>query len=148
MEKLSILFTHSFFLNLDPKQLQSNKPYPPLMTIQAAALLREAGYPVQLYDVMFAGRPEDIGAVLDKYRPDILVIFDDGFNYLTKMCLTNMREAAWTMAGIAKKKGCTLIICSSDATDHYESYLHNHVDYVILGEGEKAKLVDIFFVTS
>ena len=140
MEKPRILFTHSYFLRLDPKQLQSNKPYAPLMTIQAAAVMREAGYPVTLFDVMFAHGPDDIKTVLEKEQPEILVIFDDGFNYLTKMCLTNMREAAWTMAGIARKKGCTVIACSSDATDHYEDYLRNDTDYVLLGEGEETLL--------
>ena len=47
--------------------------------------------------------------------PDLLVIYDDGFNYLTKMCLTNMREAAFRMQEYAKKRGCTTITCSSES---------------------------------
>ncbi len=140
MPKNSLLFTHSYFLQFDPKQLQWNRPYPPLMTIQAAALLREAGYPVALQDVMFAPGPEVIGPALDREKPGILVIFDDGFNYLTKMCLTNMRVAAWKMAQQAKARGCTVLACSSDATDHYTEYLKNGVDYVLLNEGEQTLL--------
>jgi len=34
---------------------------------------------------------------LEKERPRYLVIYDDGFNYLTKICLTRMREAAFEM---------------------------------------------------
>jgi anaerobic magnesium-protoporphyrin IX monomethyl ester cyclase len=136
MQKPTVLFTHSYFLQLDPKQLQWNKPYPPLMTIQAAALMREAGYLVRLFDTMFADGPESIEPALGRERTEMLVIFDDGFNYLTKMCLTNMREAAWAMACSAKARGCVVIACSSDATDHAEAYLANGVDYVLAGEGE------------
>lgn len=135
-----VLITHSYFLKLDPKQQQWNKPYPPLMTLLAAALIRDAGYPLRFFDTMFADGPEAIVPELDQEQPDILVIFDDGFNYLTKMCLTNMREAAWQMAQAARKRGCRVIICSSDATDHYESYLQGGADVVLLGEGEMALL--------
>ena len=36
---LRMLFTHSYFLKLDPKQDQWNKPYPPVMTLLAAGVL-------------------------------------------------------------------------------------------------------------
>ncbi len=139
MGKRSVLFTHSYLLKLDPKQEEWQKPYPPLMTIQAAAMVRQIGYQVEFFDAMFAG-PEDIIAALQNSIPDYLVIFDDGFNYLTKMCLTNMREAAWTMAKAAHKLGVTVIMCGSDATDHWQDYLNHGVDYVLMGEGEMTLL--------
>lgn len=49
-----------------------------------------------------------------------------------------MREAAFVMAKEAKKLGCTVVVSSSDATDHYEKYFAHGVDYVIRGEGEEA----------
>ena len=52
------------------------------------------------------------------------------------MCLTNMREAAFRMAELAKQKGIVVIASSSDAADHYEKYLSHGVDFVIIGEGE------------
>jgi hypothetical protein len=61
------------------------------------------------------------------------VIYDDGFNYLTKMCLTNMREAAFRMCKIAKEKGCIVIVSSSDSTDRYEEYLNEGADFILLG---------------
>src|SRR6185503_7344945 len=63
-------------------------------------------------------------------------IYDDGFNCLTKMCLTNMREAAFEMIQLAKEKGCTVIVSGSDATDRYEMYLKQGADFIILGEAE------------
>ena len=135
-----ILFTHSYHLWFDPKQWSIGQPYAPLGTIYAAALMRGHGYQVSLYDVMFVKDPAAVEAVLQEQRPDLFVIYDDGFNYLTKMCLTNMREAAFTMCRLAKAQGSTVIVSSSDSTDHYEEYLAQGADFVLLGEGEQTLL--------
>jgi hypothetical protein len=137
---MRVLFTHSYFLGFDAKQWRIMQPYAPLGTICAAALLRQQGYDVYLHDVMFAEGPESIAPVLQTVKPDVLVIYDDGFNYLTKMCLTNMREAAFKMSEMAKAQGCMVIVSSSDATDHYNKYLDHKADYIILGEAEQTLL--------
>jgi radical SAM superfamily enzyme YgiQ (UPF0313 family) len=41
------------------------------------------------------------------------------------------------MMKFAKQKGCTVIVSSSDATDHFEQYLQEGADFVILGEAEQ-----------
>lgn len=131
-----VLLTHSYFLYLDPKQEEAGNAYPPLGTLYAAGLLRDSGFSVSLFDSMLAGSPTDLIPVLEQEKPDVVVVYDDGFNYLTKMCLSNMREAAFEMIGFAKKRGCKVIISSSDSTDHFEKYLAKEADFVILGEGE------------
>src|SRR5271155_1481965 len=112
-----ILFTHSYFLRFDPKQWQLGQPYPPLGTLYAAALMREKDFKVDLFDTMFVSDPEEVTPAIAKSNPDFFVIYDDGFNYLTKMCLTNMREAAFSMSRQAKAKDCKVIVCRSDSTD-------------------------------
>jgi len=131
-----ILFTHSYFYKFDPKQWNTKQPYPPLGTIYAAAVMREAGYNVSLFDTALIDTPDRIIPIIEKQKPDYLVIYDDGFNYLTKMCLTNMREAAFRMAEIAKANKVKVIASSSDAADHYEKYIAHGVDFVVIGEGE------------
>jgi anaerobic magnesium-protoporphyrin IX monomethyl ester cyclase len=138
--KMRVLFTHSYFLQFDEKQWSIMQPYAPLATLTAAAWLREHGYEVALHDVMFLNDPSAIQPVLDSFKPDMLVIYDDGFNYLTKMCLTNMREAAFEMSRLAKERGCSVAVSSSDSTDHFDKYLDHGADYVILGEAEQTLL--------
>ena len=135
-----ILFSHSYFLRFDPKQWETGLPYAPLGTLYAASVMREQGYDVALHDVMFAKTPDEIIPAIEKFQPDILVLYDDGFNYLTKMCLTNMREAAFRMSKLAKERGCTVIVSSSDSTDHYERYIDEGADFIILGEAEMTLL--------
>jgi anaerobic magnesium-protoporphyrin IX monomethyl ester cyclase len=131
-----ILFTHSYFLRFDRKQWKMQQPYPPLGTLYAAAVMRESGYDGALFDTMFAGSSAEIIPQLEKHQPEYVVVYDDGFNYLTKMCLTNMREAALEMIQEAKKRNCIVIVSSSDAADHYEKYLAAGADYIVIGEGE------------
>lgn len=127
-------------MRFDPKQWRSQQPYAPLATIQAAACLRKADHDVSLFDTMFAMGPEALQQRLDDFEPDALVIYDDGFNYLTKMCLTNMRDAAHEMIRMAKAKGLKVFVSSSDATDHSEKYLNAGADLVMVGEGEQTLL--------
>ena len=136
MKMNKILFSHSYFLRFDPKQWSIGQPYAPLGTLYAASLMRQNGYIVSLFDTMFAHTPEEVITHLEKELPDFFVIYDDGFNYLTKMCLTNMREAAFKMIRIAKEKGCKVIVSSSDATDRYEMYLKEGADFILMGEAE------------
>jgi anaerobic magnesium-protoporphyrin IX monomethyl ester cyclase len=131
-----IVFTHSYFLRFDPKQWKTGQPYAPLGTLYAAALMRDKGYDVFVHDIMFAKGPSEISASLNRIHPDFFVIYDDGFNYLTKMCLTNMREAAFEMIRMAKENGCRVLVSSSDSTDHFEKYLDAGADFVMLGEAE------------
>lgn len=133
---IDILFTHSYFLHFDPKEYRAMMPYPPLGTITAAGFLRNKGFSVALHDVMLSKSEDEIYPALKHLKPTIVVIYDDSFNYLTKMCLSRMREASFKLANHAKKYGCTVVVFSSDATDHLEKYFEHDVDYVICGEAE------------
>jgi anaerobic magnesium-protoporphyrin IX monomethyl ester cyclase len=135
-----ILFGQSYFLRFDPKLWEAQQPYPPLGTLIAAAVTRAAGYDVALFDAMLAESEDEWTAALERHRPRYAVLYEDNFNYLSKMCLLRMREAAFTMSAAARARGCTVIVCGSDASDHAESYLRAGADYVLLGEGEATLL--------
>lgn len=134
-----ILLSHSYFLQFDIKQFKTAKPYPPLATLYAAAVLKENNIPFEFIDAQFL-LPENIIKKLEEVNPTIFILYDDGFNYLTKMCLTNMRDASFKMLQRAKSLGCTTIVSSSDSTDRADLYLENGADYIIKGEGENTLL--------
>jgi anaerobic magnesium-protoporphyrin IX monomethyl ester cyclase len=139
-----ILFGQSYYLRFDPKLWAAMQPYPPLGTLYAAAYMRTRGYEVALFDAMLAESESEWAAALDRHQPRYAVIFEDNFNYLSKMCLLRMREAAFTMTEMAKARGCTVILCGADATDHANLYFERGADFVILGEGEETlgELID------
>jgi len=132
----TILFGQSYYLKFDPKLYAEMKPYPPLGSLYAASYARSLGYDVALFDAMLAQSEDEWGRALDAHKPKYAILFEDNFNYLSKMCLLNMRDAAFKMIEMAKTRGCVVIVNGSDATDHLEEYFARGADFMILGEGE------------
>lgn len=132
---LTIQVGHSYFLRDDRKQWERGKPYPPLATIQIAALLRDGGHAVSLFDAMLADGVGDYAPALQDAAPDLVVFYEDNFNFLTKMCLSRMRDAACRMIGEARASGARVIVAGSDASDHPDAFLDAGADVVLVGEG-------------
>src|SRR5919202_928616 len=120
------------------------QPYPPLGTLYAASYLRTRGYAVDLFDAMLAESEAEWDQALERSQARIAVLYEDNFNYLSKMCLLRMRQAAFSMVGMAVQRGCTVIVAGSDATDHAQAYINAGAQYVLVGEGEEtlAELLD------
>jgi anaerobic magnesium-protoporphyrin IX monomethyl ester cyclase len=133
-----VLLTHSYHLANDAKQFKKMQPYPPLGTLYAAAALRSAGITVAVYDTMLTEPVSGFRAALEEHRPKIVVIYEDDFNFVTKMCLTHMRKLAHDLASNAHSARITVIAHGSDATDHPREYLNNGVDFVLNGEVEQS----------
>jgi len=133
-----ILFAHSFFLAQDAKQREKMKPYAPLSTLLAAALVRSAGRDVALFDATFEDGPQAFVAALERLRPSIVVLMEDNFNFLTKMCTAVRRESALDMVRAARVRGCRVAVNGPDAADYPDLYLEAGADVVVLGEGEEA----------
>ncbi len=132
-----ILFGQSYYLRYDPKLYRAMNPYPPLGTLYAAAYIREhVSDDVAVFDAMLAEGPSEWAAALEQHNPRYAIIYEDNFNYLSKMSLLRMREAALEMIAAAKQKNRIVIVCGADMTDHPDVYLDAGADVVILGEGE------------
>jgi anaerobic magnesium-protoporphyrin IX monomethyl ester cyclase len=132
-----ILFGQSYYLRFDPKLWQAMQPYPPLGSLYAASYIRSRGYQVALFDAMLAEGEAEWAKALEVETPRFAVLFEDNFNYLSKMCLLRMRQAAFTMLTEAHRRGCTVIACGSDAADHAREFLEHGADFVLQGEGEE-----------
>lgn len=133
-----VLLTHSYHLPYDAKQVRKMQPYAPLGTLYAAAVLRSQNVSVAVFDTMLKDAVAEFPDVLKKHRPTLVAIYEDDFNFLSKMCLTRMRELAFWMIDAARNQGTTVIVHGSDASDHAEEYLRRGAQYVLLGEAEKS----------
>jgi anaerobic magnesium-protoporphyrin IX monomethyl ester cyclase len=134
-----VLLTHSYHLPFDRKQVRKMQPYPPLGTLYAAALLRQQGLSVALFDTMLTD-PEGFSEALERHRPSIVAVYEDDFNFLSKMCLTRMRDIAFSMAEQAHAFGARVVVHGSDATDHSAEFLSRGFEYVLIGEAENTLL--------
>ena len=134
---IDVLFGQAYFLRFDPKLWTAQQPYAPLGAMYAAACVRERGYRVAFFDAMLAESEANWTEALDRHRPRLAVLYEDSFNYLSKMCLLRMRQAALAMIGAARARGVAVIVSGSDATDHPALYLEAGADVVVIGEGEQ-----------
>jgi len=135
-----VLLTHSNHLFSDRKQVEKMQPYPPLQTLLAAALLRERGIPVALFDPTFADPAEGFANALQAHKPDLVVVCEDDFNFLSKMCLAQNRELAFRMAEWSRQLAVPVVAHGADASDHVPQYLQAGFEAVIIGEVEATLL--------
>jgi len=133
-----VLLTHSYHLAFDPKQVRKMQPYVPLGMLYAATALRESHITVAAFDSMLHDPAEGFKKALDDHSPQIVVIYEDDFNFLSKMCLTRMREVAWRIAEEAQAAGAIVVVHGSDSTDNPELFLGKGFEYVLCGEAEDA----------
>jgi anaerobic magnesium-protoporphyrin IX monomethyl ester cyclase len=138
---LSILVCHSYFLRLDKKQMERGKPYPPLATLQLAAMLRKAGHRVSLFDAMLAGGIDEYHRLLRAIEPQLVLVYEDNFNFLSKMCLSTMRRAACEMIASGQRAGARVIAAGPDVSDAPGPYLRAGADLALIGEGLSALLM-------
>jgi anaerobic magnesium-protoporphyrin IX monomethyl ester cyclase len=131
-----VLLAHAHVLRYDTKQFAIGKPYPPLATLFAAAQLRALGHEVALFDPLLDEDTGGFATALDGFRPDVVVLCDDSFNWFTKMCLSRMRAAAEQMVGLAHARALPVIVAGHDAADHPGAYLDAGAAFVIVGEVE------------
>src|ERR1700733_11925278 len=131
-----VLLTHSNHLFFDRKQISKMQPYPPLQTLLGAAALREHGISVGLFDVTLNAPEKGFAEALIAHSPRLVVVCEDDFNFLSKMCLGRNRELAFSMAAAAHERGVGIAAHGSDASDHVKEYLDAGFDSVLIGEVE------------
>jgi anaerobic magnesium-protoporphyrin IX monomethyl ester cyclase len=134
---MQVLLTHSNHVFSDEKQRRKMQPYPPLQTLLAAAVLREAGLGVKVCDIALDSPKEALTKAIREAAPCLVVVCEDDFNFLTKMCLSRNRDLAFWTANLARERNCPVAVHGSDSTDSIEEYLQAGFDYVVIGEAEE-----------
>ena len=137
LSPIEVLLTHSYHLYFDRKQAERQQPYPPLGTMYAAALLRQAGFSVGIFDSMIDDPDAGFAEALARYQPKVVVVCEDSFNFLSKMCLSRMREVSFTMQKHASERRIPSFVHGSDSSDNVRTYLDQGFSAVLLGEGEQ-----------
>jgi anaerobic magnesium-protoporphyrin IX monomethyl ester cyclase len=137
-----ILLTHSNHVFFDRKQTEKMQPYPPLQTMLAAAVLRQHGIDAALFDPTLEPPEAGFEKALKHHRPRMVVVCEDDFNFLSKMCLIRNRELAFWMAQKAGEQGIAAAVHGSDASDHASAYIGTGFSAVLIGEVE-ATLIEL-----
>ena len=78
-------------------------------------MLRQGGHEVQVFDAMLAEGVEEFDRQLQQLRPQLVLLYEDSFNFLSKMCLERMRQACCEMIALARQLGARVIAVGSDA---------------------------------
>ena len=77
-------------------------------------------------------------------KPQVVLFYEDNYNFLSKMCLGRMRDAACEMLGHARARGARVVVGGSDASDAPGVYLGAGAEAVLHGEalGTLQALID------
>jgi anaerobic magnesium-protoporphyrin IX monomethyl ester cyclase len=76
-----------------------------------------------LFDAMLAEDLSRFERQLDVLKPQLVLLYEDNYNFLSKMCLGRMRARACEMLALARARGARLMAAGSDASDAPEKYL-------------------------
>jgi radical SAM superfamily enzyme YgiQ (UPF0313 family) len=130
---VDLLLVNPLFLHDDPVESKLMTPYFPLGILYIAAVAREAGYRVAVFDAMFAEGDEAFVDALETHRPRVV-----GFGVLA-----TVRRAALRLANLAKEHDAWVVMGGADPTARPDVYLDHRaegahvVDVVTVGESER-----------
>jgi len=131
-----VMLVNPLFLKDDPVESRLMTPYFPLGLLYLAAVLRDAGYTVSIFDAMFEESDEAFLRALEREKPQIVGLG----------VLATVRRAALRLAGLAKASGATVLVGGADPTARPDVYLHHQldgrhaVDVAVIGEAEETVL--------
>lgn len=129
----SVVFTHAYFLQEDPKEQQINKPYPPLGILYLSAWLEQHNYPNTVFDSTFTSVQAQRAFLLAE-TPDIIAIYT---NLMTKL---NVLALIQFIRAEEKLQDKLIVLGGPDLRYNVENYLASGADILVIGEGEQTML--------
>jgi radical SAM superfamily enzyme YgiQ (UPF0313 family) len=109
-----ITLVHALFIDKDPIEKKIMTPYFPLGLMYLAAVLRERGYTVEMFDCAFRQDYSEFEEYMRRVRPPVVGI----------TALITVRRHALILAEIAHRYGATVILGGPDPTGIPERYLY------------------------
>lgn len=133
-----MLLTHPYILALDPREAALGRPYPPLNTLNVAAVLRARGHEVVFHDVMFEEDEHHLGGVVEQARADggvdCVAIVPDDHCVSVKQCLARVRQAMLAMVRRCGELGLPVLVSGPDVSDHPELFLEAGASAAVVGD--------------
>ncbi|HRH66253.1 MAG TPA: cobalamin-dependent protein, partial [Bacteroidia bacterium] len=129
----SILLTHGYFLNDDPRELEIMKPYSPLGILYISAYLEEHGFGNDVFDSTFSSF-EDLCVELKRKSPLVLGIYT---NLMTKLNVLRLIRFVREQEDL---KHTRIILGGPEVKNHAENFLKFGADVLVVGEGEETML--------
>ncbi len=128
---IDVLLVNPYVLTRHEPRRASYRPYPPLGLMYLGAVLREAGYSVEIFDATFDASPDAILARLEAGpRPRLAGVF----------AMNSFRDDAVAVIRHLKAHGVPVLAGGPDPSIYDEEYLRAGAEVVVRGEGEVAIL--------
>ena len=125
---MRLLFVYPFFLRESALEKKWRTPYPPLGLLYLAAMARQAGHAVSLFDGTFQPGAEAFDDAYDAFSPDVVCLAS----------LVTLRPTALSLARLARARGAAVIVGGQDAASAPEAYLDSGlISAIVVGEGEE-----------
>ncbi len=130
---MSIVLTHTYFLNEDDKEQKIMKPYAPLGLLYISGYLNENKVENHVYDSTFYSNESQLQFIAEK-QPKVVAIYT---NLMTKI---NVVILVKTLKTDSKYGFPKIILGGPDITYNLENYLNTGAHFLIIGEGEQTTL--------
>jgi anaerobic magnesium-protoporphyrin IX monomethyl ester cyclase len=130
---MSVLLTHGYFIQDDPKEQLIMRPYPPLGILYLAGWLDKFGVENDVFDTTFETKERLFAHILDK-KPKIVALYT---NLMTKLNVIDIIR--YVRNNEALKNTC-IVLGGPDVTHNLEGYLSIGTDLIVIGEGEQTML--------
>lgn len=126
---MNVLFVNPFFLKESTMEQEWMMPYFPLGLLYLAAVSRESGHDVAVFDGTFASGDADFQAALMHHQPQVVCFAS----------LITLRPRALHLAAIAQDYGAKVVFGGPDPSQEPTAYL-DVSSIVVRGEGERTLL--------
>ena len=130
---MSLILTHAYYLNEDPKELLIMKPYAPLGLLYISSYLNKKSVENHVFDSTFYSQEEQLSFIQTK-QPKAVAIYT---NLMTKI---NVIKLVKLLKMDSKYGFPKIILGGPDITYNCENYLNTGADFLIIGEGEQTTL--------
>ena len=113
-----IFLTHPYLLKNDVHQSKLKQPYPPLGTLQAAALLERSGHEVIWHDPTFDTDLSELKALIRLSDAAVLAIVPDDHSVQIKQCTAPVRQVMLELIQYAHELSIQTVVSGPDASDN------------------------------